>query len=189
MAIQGNRRSLRLKSYTYSWPGAYFVTVCTHHRRCLFGVLCDGTMRLNDLGQLIQRVWLETGKRRSRVTLDEYVIMPNHLHGILFIQGGLNGNSVSSPPGQGRAVGSPLRRPSLQAGSLGAILAQFKSQATKNARAKGLWGNQPLWQRNYYEHIIRDEEDLNRIREYILSNPRRWSEDQDNPDVFLKRTP
>ena len=189
MALPRHRRSLRLQGYDYTWPGAYFVTVCTFERRSLFGPIHDGAMQLNELGKIVEQAWLQTGVLRSRVKLDVYAIMPNHIHGIIFIQGEMNGSSFLSASDKGRATGSPLRNPSLPAGSLGAMLAQFKSQATREAKAKGLLGQAPLWQRHYYEHIIRDEEDLNRIREYILNNPQRWSEDQENPDVFRKNNP
>lgn len=160
------RRSIRLRGYDYSQAGAYYVTVCIQSRECLFGDVIDGEMVLNHYGHVVETEWLKTPMIRSYVDLDEYVVMPNHFHGILVI----------TDAGATRRVAPTV---TLQPGSLGAIMGQFESIASKTIRRLGLPHFQ--WQRNYHEHIIRDESDLNRIREYIINNPLRWAEDENNP--------
>jgi putative transposase len=166
---RGHRRSIRLRGYDYTKPGAYFLTICTADRAPLFGEVVDGDMRLNALGQIIENEWLRSETIRQEIVLDAFVVMPNHLHGIVFITSGREpaGGDVGA---HGHA---PLRRPPR---SLGSFVAEFKSAAAlRGNRHRGTPGL-PLWQRGTYEHIIRDEQALARIRRYIVSNPARWRE-------------
>lgn len=186
-----HRRSIRLKEYNYSQAGAYYVTIVTFQRECLFGEIVNGEMELNNAGKIVQWEWLELPKRLQYVELGVYVVMPNHFHGILYFYElvgatrlGLTNTSfgkISFPNMTTDGVGgSPLPRGPKPA-SLGAVIAQFKSRATKR-----LWGipslnSTPLWQRNYYEHIIRNEQDLKNKTDYIEANPMLWDEDDVNP--------
>ena len=175
-----HRRSIRLKEYDYSQAGAYFVTICTHNREYLFGDIKDGEMVLNGTGSIVQSVWEGLPNRGEAVGLDAYVIMPNHMHGIIIIGRGEafagRNNRISS---QGRANASPLH--GTQPGSLGAIVQNFKSVSTRKINQKKGTSGIPLWQRNYYEHIIRSEKSLINIRHYIAENPLRWAYDEENP--------
>ena len=167
-----HRRSIRLKGYDYAQAGAYFVTVCTHDRACLFGEVVDGEMRLNDAGNIIRDEWIRTGDMRSNVELDAFVVMPNHFHAIVVLShdGHCRGDRPVAPTG-------PTPR------SIGAIMAGFKSASTRRVNEIRRTPGVPVWQRNYYEHIIRDDASLNRIREYIVNNPIQWEMDRENPDI------
>ncbi len=168
------RRSIRLKEYDYSREGAYFVTICTHNRECIWGDIVEGQMHLNDLGREVEIQWLQTAEVRPNVILDAFVIMPNHFHGIFFIQDTLRATQRVAPTKKPRPSG-PI------SGSVGAIVAQFKSRVTKRLNVLRKKPGVPVWQRNYYEHVIRDEDDLNRIREYIDYNHVSWMEDENYP--------
>ena len=169
-----HRRSIRLRHYEYSRPGAYFVTICTDQRECLFGHISDGKIVLNDTGRSVRYVWENLPSRFPSIALDSFVIMPNHIHGIIEIVGA----ALALPPNpavhkKGAASGAP---------TLGDVIRAFKSiSAIRVNHLLSRYG-QPLWQRNYYEHIIRNEEELNRIREYIQNNPLNWEMDEENPD-------
>jgi REP element-mobilizing transposase RayT len=186
-----HRRSIRLKGYDYSQEGAYYVTIVTWHREFLFGEIVNKEMRLNKVGKLVEWEWLELPKRLRYVELGTSVVMPNHFHGILFIHENVGATR------QGRTIplsgteplqtfttdgidGSPLPRGPKPA-SLGAIIAQFKSRVTKRIWKFPEFKETPIWQRNYYEHIIRDETDLQNKTDYIESNPLLWDEDDENP--------
>ncbi len=180
------RRSIRLKGYDYSQKGAYFVTICAHNRERLFGGIVDGEMRLNDAGYAVEKWWLELPHKFPLVKMDEYVIMPNHFHGIVVIVGAdlrvcptpcINPKTLSDKHIKGEHVGSPLHK----------MIQWFKTMTTneyiravKRYELPFLHGG--FWQRNYYERIIRNEQELNKIREYIINNPLKWSLDSENPD-------
>ncbi len=168
------RRSIRLKGYDYAQPGAYFVTICTHRRAHLFGRVVDGKMVLNALGKIAHQCWLAIPDHFPHTELDEFVIMPNHVHGIIWI--------VEYPAGAGGAVGakdfSPLPRPRGTSKTIGSIVRGFKIGVTKWARQNT--DIHTVWQRNYYERIIRNERALHAIRQYIRANPRRWHLDRYN---------
>ena len=165
------RRSLRLRHYDYAQAGAYFVTVCTHERRCLFGDIVDGAMRLSDVGRIIADEWHKSARIRAEIELDTWVIMPNHFHGIAIITH-RRGDRPVAPTGPPR--------------SIGALMAGFKSASTKRINAARGTPGARVWQRNYYDHVIRNEANLHRIRQYIADNPARWAEDPENP---AQRTP
>ena len=176
------RKTLRLKGYDYAQTGAYFVTVCTRNRDCLFGEVVDGVMRVNSHGQTVVECWKAIPEHFKHVQVDEFMVMPNHIHGIL----------VVTPVGATHA--SPLRganasgaRSGPSPGSLSAIVGSFKAAASKQInRIRGNAGFQ-VWQRNYYEHVIRDDAELSRVREYIANNPAQWDLDVENPQVGKSR--
>ncbi len=169
-----HRRSIRLKGYDYSQPGAYFVTICTHQRRCLFGDVVDGEMRLNEAGGMVEWTWYDLPNHIDNIELDAFVVMPNHVHGIIIIR--------EPVVGAGSVGAGSEPAPTTKRHGLPEIVRQFKTfSARRINRWRGTPGT-PVWQRNYYEHIIRDEQSLNRIRQYILENPIRWQLDRENPD-------
>ena len=180
-----HRRSIRLKGYDYTRPGAYFVTICAHNRECLFGEVVDGEMVLNEYGEIVREEWFRTAQVRPYVELfeDEFVVMPNHIHGIVWIV-----DDVDDTVGAQRRCASTTKpKPggvppnNVAPGSLGAIIRSFKSAVTKRINALRGTTGAPVWQRNYYEHIIRDDRALNAIRRYIAENPLRWHLDRYNP--------
>jgi REP element-mobilizing transposase RayT len=170
------RRSIRLPEYDYSGPGLYFVTICTDGRRCLFGEIVGQRMTLNESGRLVESCWREIPDHFSHIDLDDFVVMPNHLHGIVGIAEPV-GATHGSPPGTARG---PTHR------SLGAIIGTFKTAVAQRINRLRRTTGVSVWQRNYYEHIIRNERALDAIRQYIAENPRRWGEDGENPDVIRR---
>jgi len=168
-----NRSSIRLRNYDYSQPGAYFVTICIQDRsKRLFGNVVDGKMALNGTGEIVRNEWHKTFQIRNELKMDEYVVMPNHLHGIIIVR--------DVPVGATRRV-APTNANGPKPGSIGAIIGQFKSVTAKQInRIRNIQGR-PVWQRNYFEHIIRDEKSLYAIRRYIQDNPLNWDSDDENP--------
>ncbi len=165
-----HRKSIRLKNYDYSQAGLYFITICTENRYCLFGTIQDNNMALNNAGNMIASHWRELPNRFPAVVLHEYVVMPNHFHGII--------ESVGAIP-----CGCPDGAGTRPAPTIGDVVGAFKSLSTNEYIKKVKQNNwQPfagkLWQRNYYEHIIRNEESYLTIAEYIQNNPLRWLEDK-----------
>jgi REP element-mobilizing transposase RayT len=175
-----HRKSIRLRGYDYSQPGAYFITICTHQRQSLFGDIVDGVMMLNTAGNIAHDEWKNISDIRHDVSLCEFVIMPNHMHGIINVGAHCmrpmnndmnsmnNMHSVSGNQQSGRVQRAP---------TVGDIVRGYKSAVTKR-----LWescGNQghPVWQRNYHEHIIRNEQAYQNIAEYIRANPQKWQDD------------
>jgi putative transposase len=156
-----HRRSIRLKKYDYSQSGIYFVTLCVQDRLCLFGEVVSNEVMLNSAGLLIADIWRSLSDRFKLISLLDYIVMPNHFHGLIQIN---------------KDNGDPISR----------IIQYFKSfshvQYSIGVNKSG-WQILPgkLWQRNYYEHIIRSEEALEKIQEYIISNPHNWDEDKENP--------
>lgn len=158
-----SRHSIRLKNYDYSQAGAYFVTLVTQDRTCLWGEIVDGEIRLNSRGEMVARWWQELENKFPSVHLGEFIVMPNHLHAILWIMDSLSAKLF-----------------------LGKAIQWFKSMST-NEYIHGVkvfsWPqfNKRVWQRYFFDHIIRNDEDLENVQRYILDNPRRWSEDAENP--------
>ena len=189
-ANKHRRRSIRLPEYDYRSPGAYFVTICVHGGECLLGQVVDGEMRLNESGQIARDCWQAIPDHFPHVELDTWVVMPNHVHGIIVITDPAVGAQHAAPlqrepqrePQQERASG-PSPRTNVQPGSLGAIVRSFKSAVTGRINQLRDTPGTPFWQRNYWEHIIRNERSLELIREYIETNPVRWSEDQLHPEA------
>ncbi len=160
-----NRQSMRLRDYDYTRGGVYFVTICTYRFAHIFGQVVAGSVQLNDLGKLVEQEWQRTAIVRPAVEVDLFVVMPNHLHGLLFIS-------------ENQAVCRPASGAMMRANSLGSIIAQFKSIVTKRSQELVDPPRMPIWKRNYYDHIVRSERALKRIREYIIANPSRWFEDR-----------
>lgn len=169
-----HRKSIRLREYDYSQAGYYFVTVCTAQKLHLFGEIHDGVMCLNEIGQVVDDICRELPGRYP-VDLDEYIIMPNHFHGILVL-----GDSVGA-----RFIAPNLSRQSTRPGgamngapTIGKIVHDFKARCTH--AINGLQSSRvtPLWQRNYWERVIRNEAELANIREYIRNNPKQWELDE-----------
>ncbi|GAB6011268.1 transposase [Viscerimonas tarda] len=185
-----HRRSIRLKDYDYSQEGLYFVTICCQDRVCRFGKIEDGEMVLNDAGKMVEKWCLELSNKFPDIELSEYVVMPNHFHVIIVNTGGddvgadlrvcpnnahvcQNEDRCHNEPILGEHVGSPLHR----------VIQWFKTMST-NEYIRGVktldWPpfNKKLWQRNYYEHIIRNDKSYQPILEYIVNNPANWDTDE-----------
>jgi putative transposase len=166
------RKSPRLKDYDYSQEGAYFITICTHHRRHLFGSITGEQMNLSPLGKLAEWHWYDLPNHFAHLTLDEFIVMPNHIHGVLFIaenpiKGDTQSDSIDAVP-----TGEKITKRS----SLGVVVGTYKAAVTRNARQK-LQFMKTIWQSRYYDHIIRNENSLNDIRNYIIHNPASWEKD------------
>ena len=207
-----HRRSVRLRGYDYAQAGAYFITICTHERACLFGKITDGKMILNDAGKIANDEWLKTPELRKNVELDAFIVMPNHIHLIILInrRGVLNtplndpNSGVSNMPSKNNDTGTgvlntplnnpnspnddlntgvlntgvyntPLRSPSQ---SIGAIVRGYKSSVTKQINILRDCNECLVWQRNYHEHIIRNEQSYQTISNYIINNPSKWNDDK-----------
>ena len=161
-----HRRSIRLRDYDYAQAGAYFVTICTYRRVCLFGDMVNSCMQLNDYGQIVTAHWDDLVNHYPHVELDVFVVMPNHVHGII----ALTDN-----------VGAGLKPAPTKHHGLPEIVRGFKTFSSRRINHLRKTPGQPVCQRNYYEPIIRSEDELDRIRQYILDNPAKWPEDVENP--------
>jgi len=186
-----HRRSIRLRGYDYSRNGAYFVTICSWNRECLFGSITGvksgkPEMVLNEYGEIVRDEWSRTALIRKEIDIDEFIVMPNHFHGIVFIRG--RGDrpvaqmaTITNEMRGDRPVAPTEDRPGPRPQSIGSFLAGFKSIATKRINEIRQTPSAPVWQRNYYERIVRDEIEFDRIREYIIDNPANWKDDENNP--------
>ena len=168
-----HRRSIRLKHYDYSRAGAYFVTICTQGRECLLGEVADASLTLSQYGVIVEQVWEQIPDHFSFVTLDAAVIMPNHFHGIIVI-------ADESLHIQQKSSHLPHKQ-NCKKPTLGQIVGYFKYQSTKLINLMRDMTGAKFWQRNYYEHIIRNETSLARLRAYIERNPQHWQSDQLHP--------
>jgi putative transposase len=168
------RKSLRLKGYDYSKPGEYFFTICTRNREDLLGEIVHGEMMPNEVGAIVKRCWIELPDHCPNIQLDKFVVMPNHVHGIIRILDVDDCRVVRSndPTVNHHSSISPKR------GSLPVVIRTFKAAVTTLSRRDGR--NSFGWQRGYYEHVIRDDTSLAKIREYIVTNPQRWLRDTEN---------
>ena len=186
-----HRRSIHLKGYDYSQHGAYFVTICVSPRHNLFGDIENGEMRLNEFGRVVESVWRGLPEHFTGTDLDEFVIMPDHFHGILNIfespVGAKQGSSASpafdlrGKQGEaGETFASPLPHGTIS-GSCAAIIQNFKSISTRKINKIRENPGCPVWQRDYYERIIRNETELGKAREYIVNNPLKWKPDKEYP--------
>ena len=173
-----HRGSIRLRGYDYTTPGIYFVTICAAHRICVFDHPA--------LRRIAETQWQALSRRFAHVTLDAWVVMPNHVHGLLLL------DRIERAP---RPITPKPRRLAYRpgfdihpaAGSLGAIVRAYKAAVSlRAARVRGGHPS-PLWQRGYWERVVRDDDELDAIRRYIEENPRRWAEDRDNLDALLSR--
>ena len=193
-----HRHSIRLRGYDYSQAEAYFFTICTQNREHLFGEIADRKMKMNDAGQMVQTFWDEMPNRFNGMELNRFVVMPNHIHGIIVlprrgescIRPGIHSDPPNGHSDHGGGYGDDdhkgeykIRPYGTLPGTVGRISQVFKSITTheyKNGVKQHGWLPFPgkLWQRNYWEHIIRDESELNRMRDYIKNNPAQWESDR-----------
>ena len=173
-----HRRSIRLPAWDYRWPGAYFITVCTYRRVPLFGDVVDGRMQVSAFGRVVMEEWDRTPTIRPELTMDAFVVMPDHIHGIVIITD-VSVGAQGPAPLRGRKTrgGRPKRQPR----SLGAFISGFKSAVTKRINRMRGTPRSPVWQRNYWERIIRDMDEMNAVRRYIANNPARWGHDRSHP--------
>ena len=170
------RKSIRLQEYDYSQAGGYFITICTHERKCLFGKVVDGEIQMNDIGKIVKSEWLKTEEIRDNVSTDEFIIMPNHLHGILFIDEPTDRRGTVHRAPTVERFGQPTSN------SIPTIIRSFKATATKQINELRNTPGLPVWQRGFYDRIVRNDDELNRIREYIHYNPLKCQLDTDNPE-------
>lgn len=190
------RCSIRLKGYDYSQNGAYFVTICTHNRECLFGDVVGEKMMVNEYGRAVQTVWDRLPNHYLHVELDEWIIMPNHVHGIVVLVGaGLkpahDGKPALNPEqptqnengddSKNNRAGFKPAPTGTKRHPLSEIVRALKTFSSRHINELRNTPSQPVWQRNYYEHIIRNDESLRKIREYIINNPTNWKNDRNNP--------
>jgi putative transposase len=172
------RKSIRLKECDYSSPGEYFITICTHNHEYIFGVVSNEEMHLSVAGEIIKEEWLRTAAIRPNIELDSFVVMPNHIHGIIVIY-----ETYDMP-----CWGTLQRAPTLERfgkpthNSISTIVRLFKSITTKKINQIRRSFGIPVWQHGFYDHIIRNEKDLNNTRDYIINNPLKWQLDKENPD-------
>ncbi|HHT9132345.1 MAG TPA: transposase [Candidatus Tripitaka californicus] len=168
-----NRRSIRLKGYDYSQPGAYFVTICTKNRLQVLGKVADSETTLSEIGEVVNSVWLDLPRHYFNIEQDIFVIMPNHVHGIIFIVG---------------AGFKPAPTNATKRHTLSEVVRGFKTFSSRHINEMRATQGIPVWQRNYYEHVIRNEDELNCIREYIINNPLQWQFDRENPMRIQDKT-
>ncbi|MEN9980037.1 MAG: transposase [candidate division WOR-3 bacterium] len=173
-----------MDGYDYSQPGGYFITLCTKNRECLLGSVKDGEVRLNKHGEIVQSEWLRASKGFHGVIVDQFIIMPNHLHAIILISN--NVGAIHELPLQVAGVNTQTARRRML---LPMIIGRFKMQSAKYINQTRNTADKPVWQRNYYEHIIRNDDELNKIREYIINNPLQWQFDRENPAGMNNKLP
>jgi REP element-mobilizing transposase RayT len=174
------RKNLRLRGYDYTQVGFYFVTICVQDRVCLFGEINDGVMQLNSLGALVEQAWQDLPNHYPHVELDQFVIMPNHIHGIIVLTVGAGFKPAQSSD----TTPAPTKRHGLPE-----IVRAFKSFSARRINEIRQTPGISVWQRNYYEHIIRDDADYQRIAEYVMNNPAKWQEDSLHPEYVAKPPP
>jgi putative transposase len=176
MPRESKRKSLRLSGYDYSQAGAYFVTICTNGRKSLFGRVVDDEIYLTEPGKIVYRGWQELNFKYPTIQLDYFTVMPNHVHGIILLVG------AGSPRPEITSMQLGGETPPLQKNpNLSTIIGYFKYQSTKQINAARRTPAAIIWQRGFYGHVIRDDESLNRIHDYIVTNPKRWQIDRENP--------
>jgi REP element-mobilizing transposase RayT len=195
--MKPTRRSIRLPSYDYTSSGAYFVTICTKNRQHFFGKFLNGKMNLSKIGKIASQNWQDISNHYDHVELGKFVVMPNHIHGIIWIVGtrldlpdkketvgaslGMTDDeNMNARICQGKPRREPLHKREFgapQSGSLSMIINHYKAFVKRWCNKNGYDYFQ--WQRNYYEHIIRNNDDLNNISEYIQKNPLNWEQDKE----------
>jgi putative transposase len=167
------RRSIRLKDYDYSQAGAYFVTICTAERECIFGSIVEGVMQLSSVGIIVQECWNDLQQHFPDVDFEIFVVMPNHFHAIVVIKTDAVGAIHELPLPDKKLARRQMLLPK--------IIGRFKMVSAKRINELRGTPGVPVWQRNYYEHVIRDEKSFGRIHEYIQTNVLRWEMDKENP--------
>ena len=176
-ARRSRRRSIRLPGFDYAQPGAYFVTICTWDRACVLGQVVNDEINLSQAGRVVQATWEDLPRHFPHVRLDAWIVMPNHVHGIIVLT-----DPDDMPVGAGFKP-APANNSGSPRHGLPEIVRAFKTFSSRRINAARSTVGAPFWQRNYYEHVIRNDESLNRIRQYIKDNPARWHEDPENPAV------
>jgi putative transposase len=160
-----HRRSIRLNGYDYSRSGAYFITICSYEREYLFGDIVNETMELNTCGYIARSHWQQLSQHHSNIIIDESIVMPNHLHGIIILESSIDNTK-----------------------SISEIIRGFKTFSAKKINKERGLRSVPVWQRNYYDRIIRNELELDRVRQYIINNPRNWDADKNNQNQSSTHT-
>jgi putative transposase len=182
-----HRRSIRYQGYDYSQTGSYFLTLCCHGHQCLFGYVANGIMVLNKYGMIAREEWIKSSEIRQEIRLHEFVVMPNHIHGIVeIIDAGVGAPGWSpkkhwgdQPVARNKDEGDqPVAPTGPQSTSVGAMIGGYKSSVTTKINKIRNMQGEPVWQRNFYDHVIRNEESLQNIRNYIRNNPANWSSDK-----------
>jgi putative transposase len=179
------RPSTRLRGFDYLACYAYFVTVCLTDRLCVFGSISNDQVSFSRRGQIARDCWLDIPNHHPHVELDVFVVMPNHIHGILRFEGDAPGLSpvVATPASRSTRTVENMPIPTgAAAGSLGAVIGSYKSAVTRTINRHRPGAGTDMWQRNFYDHIIRTDRALDSIRDYIVTNPLRWLHDSENPD-------
>ncbi|MGA2630174.1 MAG: transposase [Terriglobia bacterium] len=179
-----HRRSIRLRGWDYARPGLYFVTVCTQGKEHVFGAVADGEMRLNEYGRNVAACWEELPRHYPRIRVDGFIVMPNHVHGIIEILD-VGAGLKPAPTVRNGIAGAGLKPAPTRGHSVSEIVRAFKTFSARGVNRLRRTAGKPLWQRNYYEHIIRNELELAAIQEYIASNPVRWDTDPENPAATM----
>lgn len=179
------RQSIRLARYDYSQEGAYFITICTHKDRCILGRIVGEDMILNDFGRIVLREWNRSSSIRTEIELDAFIIMPNHIHGIVFIHpvGACGCTPEAECPDKS---GVPIP-PGVPKRSLSSFVLGFKTAVTIQINTLRRTPGKPFWQRNFHEHVIREEGTLYQCRTYIEQNPLKWTIDKENPARKLSK--
>ncbi|HET9137345.1 MAG TPA: transposase [Candidatus Kapabacteria bacterium] len=165
-APQQRRKSTRLANHNYQEPGSYFITICSHNKAATFSTIKENSLHLSIYGEVIEQCWQEIPEHFRNTRLDSFVIMPNHIHGVIHID-----DWNTSKPIIAESMSS------LKPSSLGSIIASFKSASTKYIRKRVNDASVEIWQRNYYDRVIRNEKELLQVRQYIEANPLKWRED------------
>ncbi len=177
-----NRHSIRLPGYDYSQEGCYFITIVTHDREPIFGSIVDDEMELSDLGRIVELTWRDLENHNPDIALDEFVIMPNHIHGIIQIneQTSCRGGSVTRPMIENWAGFEPAPTEGMRKRTpLSEIVRQFKTFSAKRINETRSTQGAPVWQRNYYEHIIGSDQEYEKVAAYIAENPLNWLTDEE----------
>ena len=198
-----HRQSIRLRGWDYRQSGAYFVTIVIAGRDLLFGQMAGGVVVLSPFGRVATAGWQRLAHHFSQVRLDEFVVMPNHVHGIIWLANecerrgeafptsdlqseGLTRMPEPEQPAHSLRMPHPCQRAQLQSGSLGAAVGNFKSTVTRSINRTRNSPGAPVWQSNFHERIIRNERELSAIRQYIRNNPANWDDDNENPDSVTR---
>ena len=172
------RRTFRLRGYDYTQPGAYFVTICTAERLCVLGDVVDGQVALSRDRRIVARAWTGLANHYGHVEFDAFVVMSNHVHGVIMLADAIN------ETGRAGLKPAPTTRHALRE-----IVRAFKTFSARRVNIDRDSIGEPVWQRNYYEHVVRNERELEAVREYILANPAKWEEDEDSPVLASPRGP
>jgi putative transposase len=174
---QAHRRSIRLIGRDYSWPGTYFVTICTAERKRILGRIEDGAMRENALGQLVHKHWMAIPREFASVELDAFTVMPNHVYGLIHIHRRVTADEPQYKPAQ-------FAKP--RTASIAWIVRSFKARVTREARQILKLPELTVWQRNYFERVVRTGQEHEDVYRYICENPKNWNQDEENPYAKLQ---